>query len=204
VISTKAVMKCFPFSAQRADYVLHPASESIDINVRETVILLQARRSRRTVQVENGVLLAVKHMHVGRLMVIQINHDAGSADAENRWHAVTLSVSCAQVNPNGWVFAGLLFSTAKDGLCRDQASLGRNHSRRYQPNGRGARFIKGHACSVEYFLLGWLRMTATFGQVTSGVSCGPWYGNAATPRCERITDRAAYALCTARPSLPTL
>src|SRR5471032_719427 len=116
VISTKAVMKCFPFSAQRADYVLHPASESIYINERETVILLQARRSSRTVQVANGVLLAIKHMHVGRLMVIQINHDAGSADAENRWHAVTLSVSCAQVNPNAWVFTRLLFSTAEDRL----------------------------------------------------------------------------------------
>lgn len=67
-------------------------------------------------QVENGVLLAIKHMHVGWLMVVQINHDAGGADAENRWHVVTLSVSCVQVNPNAWVFARLLLSTAKDRL----------------------------------------------------------------------------------------
>jgi hypothetical protein len=116
VISTKGFMKCFPFSAQRADYVLHPASEGICINVRKTVILLQGRRSRRTLQVEDGVLLAIKHMHVSRLMVVQINHDAGSADAENRWHVVTLSVSCAQVNPNAWVYLRLLFSAAKDCL----------------------------------------------------------------------------------------
>jgi hypothetical protein len=109
-------MKCFPFSAQRADYVLHPASEGICINMRKAVILLQGRRSSRTVQVEDGVLLAIKDMHVSRLVVIQINHDAGSADAENRWHVVTLSVSCAQVNPNAWVFTELLFSAAKDRL----------------------------------------------------------------------------------------
>jgi len=63
-------MKCFPFSAQRADYVLHPASEGIGINVRKAVILLQGRRSSRTVQVEDGVLFAIKDMHVSRLMVV--------------------------------------------------------------------------------------------------------------------------------------
>jgi hypothetical protein len=63
-------MKCAPFSAKRADYVLHPASEGICINTRKAVILLQDRRSRRALQVEDGVLLAIKHMHVSRLMVI--------------------------------------------------------------------------------------------------------------------------------------
>ncbi len=136
------------------------------------MILLQARRSRRTVQVENGVLLAIKHMHVRRVMVVQINHDAGSADAENRWRVVTLSISCVQVNPNAWVFARLLLSTAKT-LLQGPAKLRQERPRRYQPNGRGARFIKGHARSVEYLLPAWLRMTATFGQVTSGVSLRP-------------------------------
>ena len=68
-------------------------------------------------QVEYGMLLAIKNMHVGRMMVVQINHNAGSADAENRWHAVTLSVGSAQVNLNAWVFIRLLFSAVKD-ACR--------------------------------------------------------------------------------------
>jgi hypothetical protein len=106
-------MKCFPFSAQRADYVLHPASEGVCVNLRKTMILLQGGRSRRTVQVEYGMLPAIKDMHVRRVMVVQINHDAGSADAENRWHVVTLSISCVQVNPNAWVFVKPLFSAAK-------------------------------------------------------------------------------------------
>jgi len=49
---------------------LHPASEGVCINVRKTVILLQGRRSSWTVQVEDGVLLAIKDMHVSRLMIV--------------------------------------------------------------------------------------------------------------------------------------
>jgi len=49
---------------------MQPASEGICINVRKAVILLQGRRSSRTVQVEDGVLLAIKDMHVSGLMVV--------------------------------------------------------------------------------------------------------------------------------------
>jgi hypothetical protein len=113
VISTNAVVKCFTVSAERADYVLHPASEGVCVNLRKTMILLQVRRSRRTVQVEYGMLPDVKDMHVRRVMVVQINHGAGSADAENRWHVVTLSISCVQVNRNAWVFRKIVVFRCK-------------------------------------------------------------------------------------------
>jgi hypothetical protein len=59
------------------------------------VVSEQRRRSMRTLQVENGMVVSIQHMNVRRQMVVQINHDAGRADAKNRWHMFTLSVSSA-------------------------------------------------------------------------------------------------------------
>jgi hypothetical protein len=85
-------MKCLPFSAQRADHILHPAGKGVCSSVRKPVVSDKRRRSVRTLQIKNGVLISIQHMDVRRHVVIQINHDAGSADAKNRWHVFTLSV----------------------------------------------------------------------------------------------------------------
>jgi hypothetical protein len=129
-------MKCFPFSAQRADYVLHPASKSVCVDLREAVIPEQGRWSMRTLQIKYGMLAVIEHMHVGRQMVVQINHDAGSADAENRWHVLTLSVSRAQVNPNAWVYLRHRCFPLQTAAAGDVQAYWNKHCRRYQPNGR--------------------------------------------------------------------
>jgi hypothetical protein len=102
-------MKCLPFSAQRADHVLHPAGKGVGSGVRKAVVSNKRRRSVRTLQIKNSVLVSIQHMDVRRHVVIQINHDARSADAKNRWHVFTLSVDGLQVNPNAWVFLALSF-----------------------------------------------------------------------------------------------
>ncbi|AME24164.2 hypothetical protein AXG89_10220 [Burkholderia sp. PAMC 26561] len=59
-------------------------------------------------KIKNSMLVPVQYVDVRRHMVVQINHDACSADAKNRWHVFTLYVGSAQVNPNAWVFSGIV------------------------------------------------------------------------------------------------
>jgi hypothetical protein len=85
-------MNCFPFRAERANDVLHPANEGSDVGFRKTVILAHVRRAAWALQVENGMIGSTHDRHVCRPMVVGIDHDARGADAENRWHVPTVSI----------------------------------------------------------------------------------------------------------------
>jgi hypothetical protein len=87
--ASRVTMYSLPFAAQSRKIGAQNRFNTVELRQTEPIILPQFRRSVRTMQIENGLATVTDHVYVRRPVIIWVDHDTQSANAENRRHRPT-------------------------------------------------------------------------------------------------------------------